>query len=108
MKRGDIILVHEPNTPASKPRPYVVVQRNSALESPAKVTACPLTSVLQGSAGQRPFIAPNDQNGLRRPSEVEIDWIYTHPIDYVGGVIGEVDMPTMTAIDLALRRWLDL
>lgn len=108
MRRGDVILIREPNSPASKARPYVVVQRNSALEASAKVTACPLTSRLRGAVGQRPFVAPTRANGLRLPSEVEVDWIYTHPIDRVGGVIGTVDAPTMNAIDVALRRWLDL
>lgn len=108
MRRGDVILVREPNTPAAKPRPYVVIQRNSALDAPVKVTGCPLTSELKGAAGQRPFVAPTDENGLRRPSEVQVDLIYTHPIDRVGGVIGHMDAPTMMAVDVALRRWLDL
>ena len=108
MKRGDVILVREPGTPAAKARPYVVVQRTSALDDPAKVTACPLTTTLRGAAGQRPFVAPTRDNGLRSPSEVQVDWIYTHPIDRIGGVIGEVDRPTLDAIDVALARWLDL
>ena len=108
MKRGDTILVREPGTPAAKARPYVVVQRTSALDNPVKVTACPLTTTLRGAAGQRPLVAPDAANGLRQPSEVQVDWVYTHPIDRVGGVIGHVDQPTMEAIDQALRRWLDL
>ena len=108
MKRGDVILVQEPNTPASRARPYVVVQRNSALDDPFKVTACPLTSWLKGEAGQRPIVVPTPENRLRVASEVEVDWIYTHPVERVGGVIGRVDQPTMTAIELALRRWLGL
>lgn len=108
MRRGDIILVREPNTPASKPRPYVVVQRDSALDDPIRVTACPLTSHLRGAEGQRPFVAPNAANGLRLPSEVQIDIIYTHPIERIDGVIGSVDPATLQTIDTALRRWLAL
>ncbi len=108
MKRGDLILVREPNTPAGKPRPYVVVQRDSALTAPDRVTGCPLTSHLRGSEGQRPFVAPTDQNGLRLPSEVQTDLIYTHPIERIGGVIGSLDPATMRAVDQALRRWLAL
>lgn len=108
MKRGDVILVREPNSPASKARPYIVVQRNSALDDPAKVTACPLTSTLRGPAGQRPLVVPTAENRLRVPSEIEVDWIYTHPIAHIGGVIGHVDKPTLDALDLALLRWLDL
>lgn len=108
MKRGDIILVREPNTPAGKARPNVVVQRDSALDAPIKVTGCPLTSRLRGSAGQRPPIVPAPEIGLRLPSEVEVDLIYTHPIERVGGAIGTLDADTMVTIDTALRRWLDL
>lgn len=85
-----------------------MVQRTSALDDPSKVTVCPLTSKLRGAAGQRPFVAPTPNNGLRLPSEVEVDWIFTHPVEYVDGVIGEVDRPTLDAVDVALRRWLDL
>lgn len=108
MKRGDIVLVREPNTPAGKPRPYVVVQRDAALDRPVKMTGCPLTSSLRGAEGQRPFVAPTPANGLRQPSEVEIDWVYTHSIDRIDGVIGRLDEQTITLVDIALRRWLAL
>lgn len=108
MKRGDVVIVRESNSPASKARPCIVIQRNSALIASDKVTVCPLTSVLKGSAGQRPFVAPTPENRLRLPSEAEIDWIYTHPIERIGGVVGTIDHPTMLQIDQALRRWLDL
>ena len=108
MKRGDVIIVRENASPASKARPCVIVQRESALAVAAKVTACPLTSELRGAVSQRPFVAPTAANGLRVPSEVEVDWIYTYPIERVGAVIGRVDAPTLEQIDIMLRRWLDL
>ena len=106
MRRGDLVLVREPNTPAGKPRPYVIVQRDSALDEPVKITGCPLTTHLRGAEGQRPFVAPTPVNGLRDPSEIEVDWIYTHPLDRVAHVIGTLDDATMNAVDEALRRWL--
>ena len=78
MKRGDLVLIREPGTPAAKPRPCVVVQRNSLIDVAAKITVCPPTSGLSGSARQRPFVAPDERNGLRVPCEVQVDWIYTH------------------------------
>jgi mRNA interferase MazF len=108
MRRGDVVLVRQPNTPAGKARPCVVVQRDSALDAPNKVTVCPLTSHVHGSAGQRPFVAPTPENGLRLPSEVEADWIYTYPIEVIGGVIGRLDKATIEKIDLSLRHWLEL
>lgn len=108
MKRGDVILIRDPGSPASKARPCVVVQRDSALATATKVTICPLTSRLRGAAGQRPFVAPSAENGLRVPSEVEVDWIFTHPRERLGTIIGRIDAATIETVEIALRRWLDL
>ena len=86
----------------------MVVQRDSALSAAQKVTVCPITSYLRGAIGQRPFVAPTTENRLRAPSEIEVDWIYTHSIDRVGTIIGKIDDATMELVDIALRRWLDL
>jgi mRNA interferase MazF len=108
LKRGDIVLVREPATPAAKPRPCVIVQRDAALENPRKVTVCSLTTQLRGPAGQRPLVVPGAESGLRLPSEVQVDWVFTHPIDCIGHVIGRLDEETRDQVDIALRRWLDL
>ena len=86
----------------------MVVQRDSALAVAGKVTVCPLTSRLRGAAGQRPFVAPTAENRLQVASEVEVDWIFTHPVERIGKVIGSLDQPTLSDVDRALRRWLDL
>jgi mRNA interferase MazF len=86
----------------------VIVQRESALAVAAKMTVCPLTSQLRGAAGQRPFVAPAPSTGLSRPSEVQVDWVYTFPREFIGECIGGVDEDTMQQIDVALRRWLQL
>jgi mRNA interferase MazF len=108
LKRGDLVLVREPASPAAKPRPCVIVQRDSAVSVAAKITVCPLTSQLRGAAGQRPSVAPTPENRLHVASEVQVDWIFTHPIERVGAVIGSLDVPTMDQVDHALRRWLGL
>ncbi len=108
MMRGDVVLVREPGSPASKARPCIVVQRSSAAAVADKLTVCPLTSQLRGAAGQRPFVAPTTENGLTRPSEVEVDRIFTHPVTSIAGRIGVLDRATLVQIDDALRRWLDL
>ena len=108
MKRGDIVTVRMAGSPAAKARPCVIVQRSSALDVAVKITVCPLTSRLRGAAGQRPLVVPTAGNGLSQPSEVEVDWIFTHPTEAIGAVIGQVDAPTLEQIDIMLRRWLDL
>ena len=108
MKRGDVIIVRFPGSPAAKARPCVIVQRQSALPTAAKITVCPLTSHLRGTVGQRPFVAPVASTGLHAPSEVAVDWIFTYPIECVGKIVGHLDDPTMESVDIGIRRWLDL
>jgi mRNA interferase MazF len=108
MKRGDIVLVRQKHTPASKPRPCLLIQNDASLEASRKIIVCPLTSKLRGVAARRPLISPAPVNGLREPSEVQVDWIFTAPRIYVGVVIGSIGEAEMHAVDEALRRWLDL
>lgn len=109
MKRGDVVLVKQPGSPASKARPCIVLQRTSTMEEGvAKITVCSLTSQIDISPLIRPVVLPTPGNGLRKPSAAQIDWIYTHPIEVIGETIGALDEDALTAIDRALRRWLDL
>lgn len=108
MNRGDVVLVREPRSPASKARPCVVVQRTGTLRKSSKITLCPVTSRLSGVEGQRPFIAPSPENGLLEPSEIQMDWVFSFRRENVGRVIGRLDDAGMRAVDTALRRWLDL
>jgi mRNA interferase MazF len=108
MKRGDIIVVRQSGTIASKARPCLVVQTDAALDSATHVTICPLTSTLRGAPLIRVPIEPDSANGLARASEIETDLIYTIGMANIGGVIGRVDMVTLRLVDEALRRWLDL
>jgi len=108
LTRGDLVLARHPNSPASKPRPCVVVQRTSTIEGSDKVTLCPLSSTLIGVAAQRPSVAPSPENGLQRHSEVEADWMFTFPKSSIGPTIGRLDDVTLRELDAALRRWLHL
>lgn len=103
-----MIVARSSGKPASKPRPWVVVQTERALIRPMKITACPMTT---GSAKQgwpRPLIRPTAMNGLQADSYVEVDWIYTFPIGDIAGQIGTISDADLTEVDEALRLWLDL
>lgn len=108
MKRGNIVVARLPGSPMSKARPFLVVQRTSTIENSTKITVCAMTSALLGGTSTRPSVTPTAENGLRAVSEIEIDWIYTVPKSNVAGVIGTLDHQTVTQVDIALRRWLDL
>ena len=47
-------------------------------------------------------------NGLRRVSQVELDWIYTFWKSDFGDVLGTLDQSEMKHVDAALKPWLDL
>jgi mRNA interferase MazF len=107
MKRGDLVLIREPRTPAARPRPFLIIQHDSTLPDAAKITACPLTTTLRSEPGLRPLVMPSQENGLLSPSEVEFDWIHTFYRSSVGPRIGRLDHSTQKAVDTALRAWLD-
>lgn len=107
MRRGDVVIVQAGGTPASKARPCVIVQRREVTAEILKVTLCPITSRL-GSPHQRPFTAPTLENGILEPSEIEVDWVFTVPVNKVKSRVGTLDVQTMHEVDHALRRWLDL
>lgn len=108
MRRGDIVLIREAQTPASKARPCVIIQRDSTLEHASKITVCALTSDLRDGTGTRPLVHPTQDNGLKVLSQIEVDWIFTHPLTFVGPRVGALDDDAMVRVDTALRRWLDL
>ncbi len=108
MKRGDLIVVQQRGTAASKARPCLVVQTDAALPAQRRVTVCPLTSSLSGAALIRVPIAPGGETGLGKPSEIEIDYIESVRADRIGKTIGRADASVMAQVDSALRRWLDL
>ena len=104
--RGDIILVSLSGDYA-KTRPALVVQNDVTLAITGSVTFCLLTSDLVDSR-LRIDVAPDDNNGLKRASQVQTDKIYTLPASKLRGPIGRVDGDTLGRIDLALALHLDL
>lgn len=108
MKRGSVVVLREPGSPASKSRPCIVVQNEASLAAATKITAVPLTSELSGVGDIRPLMAPSEMNGLRRMSEAQADWIFSFDISFLGTKIGEAEPEVMSQLDQALRRWLSL
>lgn len=84
------------------------MQRSSTLPGTSKITACPLSSTIVGDPIIRPVVTPSDQNGLRRVSQVEVDWIFTEGAERFGARMGSLEAAMLTQVDEALARWLDL
>jgi len=108
MKRGDIVIVRQSGTDASKARPCLVVQSDIVTGRSATVTVCPLTSQLGGMDMVRIAVSPSADNGLRVPSEIEIDRVQHVAATSVARVSGQAGPFTMRRVDQSLRRWLDL
>ena len=53
-------------------------------------------------------VTPNPRNGLNKASQLMTDKIFTVPITRIGAVVGVLDPDRLSALDLALRAWLDL
>jgi mRNA interferase MazF len=74
MKRGDLVTVSLPGN-YGKPRPALVIQSDLFDEHPS-VTILPITSELRETPLFRITIEPNNENGLRKRSQVMVESTY--------------------------------
>lgn len=108
MKRGDIVIAADRGEFTTKPRPYLVVQRQSTIADSSTVTVCPMTTMCVGAGPFRIAVAKSAGNGLDDDSEVEVDRIVTIRQRRVRQVVGSIEARQLTQVDAALRLWLDL
>ena len=90
-----------------KPRPILVIQNDLAMEH-GTVVACLITTELKGVGMIRLAISPTPENGLERPSEIQVDQIHTFRRSSIDRCIGALSVEQMERVDEALRRWLSL
>jgi mRNA interferase MazF len=103
-----VVTVSSPGAYSGKPRPAVVVQADRWLQAHSSVTLCPLTSTLREAPLVRIAVEPSPRNGLRQPSQLMVDKLFTVPIHAVGEVVGQLEPDRLVDLDLALRGWLEL
>ena len=72
------------------------------------MTLCPLTSTLIEAPLVRLTVQPTPGNGLRKPSQLMTDKLFTVPMAAIGEAIGVLEPAAMADLDLALRGWLEL
>jgi mRNA interferase MazF len=107
MLRGDVVIVSAQGD-YGKPRPAVVVQNNRLLNQIDSVTVCFLTSKVIPTRNLRITIEPDDINGLRERSQVQIEKMMTFNRSKVRGPVGRLSMDQMRDIDRYLMIFLDL
>lgn len=108
LRRGTVVTLAITGVYSGKPRPAVVVQADRWLQAHPSVSLCPLTSTLRDAPLVRIGVAPSDRNGLRKPSQLMVDKLFTVPIQAVGEVVGQLEPQALIELDLALRGWLEL
>jgi mRNA interferase MazF len=94
VRRGTVVLVR---LPRDKARPAVVV-RSDLLAELSYATVLPITTELRADATMRIDIEPGQENGLRAPSQVMVDWPQTIRLSEMGQAIGRLNVATMRAI----------
>ena len=53
-------------------------------------------------------VTPSPRNGLRKPSQLMVDKLFSVPIQALRAVVGQLEPQMLIELDLALRDWLDL
>ena len=104
MKRGSVVTIALSGD-YGKPRPALVVQSNYFSEHPS-VSVLPITSELRQTPLFRIDAEPDENNGLRKHSQIMVDKIQTVPAEKIGQVIGVLDEATMMEVNRALALWL--
>jgi len=66
----------------------------------------PITSELRPTPLFRIDAEPDENNGLRKHSQIMVDKIQTVPAEKIGKVIGMLDDATMIEVNRALALWL--
>lgn len=108
MNRGDVVLIAAKGDYVGKPRPAVVVQSDLFNPTHESVTVCLITPELHDAPLFRLEVKPTPTNGLKKPSQVMVDKIFSARRKNIGGKIGELDKESMRKIDEAMRLWLQI
>ena len=101
MRRGDLVTVALQGE-HGKPRPALVIQSDLFAELTSTVTVVLLTSTALDVPLIRVPVEPSESNGLRRPSYVMIDQIFSAGTRRIGRVFGHLDDADMVAVNRAL------
>jgi mRNA interferase MazF len=104
--RGDLVVVAMPDD-FGKPRPALVIQ-SDAFAMTGTVTVLLLSGTLVDAPLIRPTVQPTPQNGLMKPSQVQIDKVMSVKRDRIGAPIGRLDEDTMVAVTRSLALFLGI
>ena len=104
MRRGDLVTVAVAGD-FGKPRPALVIQ-SDRFASTGTVTVLLITSTRAEAPLIRVDIAPSQENGLRKHSQIAIDKAMSIKRERVGEPFGRLDEDTMTIVNRSLALFL--
>lgn len=107
MNRGEIWTVAGGSHYAGKPRPLAILQ-NDRFSGSESVTGCPLTTVNIDGRLFRVPVFPDERNGLRSPSWLMADKLFTIPRKNLGARVGHLDNATLAELSRAVIIFLHL
>lgn len=90
-----------------KPRPALVIQADQYSEH-TSITILPVTTTLVDAPLLRVPVQPDENNGLRQPSQVMVDKTMTVRRDKVGRNIGSIDAETLLETERCLAVFLGI
>lgn len=106
--RSSVVIVVAKGAYTGKPRPAVVVQSDLFNAAHASITICPITSDCVDAPLFRITLPPGARTGLTTASQVMVDKVVSVTRAAVVRAIGGCDPDQLSAIDDALRVWLEL
>lgn len=107
MRRGDIVTVALQGD-LGKPRPALIVETDT-LSKTDHVLVCPGTShLIDNSPNRRLLALPDETNGLRQPTQFQIDKTTPARRDRCSAVIGRLGEDDMAEISARLMVLLGL
>ena len=106
MKRGDLVTVALPGS-YGKPRPALVVQSEGLFAVDSVLVAIISSHQIDAPLYRLP-LAPSSKNGLREPSDVLAEKLFTIPRVKIGPIIGHASDEEMLALNRMLAFVLGL
>ena len=106
MRRGDIVTVAMAGV-FGKPRPALVVQADP-FDQTGTITVLLISGTLVAAPLIRLPVQPTPENGLLKPSQIQIDKAMSVQRHRVGSVIGRLDDASMLAVTRSLALFLGI
>lgn len=105
MKRGDIYTAATGHGFGGKPRPVLVLQADAFCDL-SKIIVALIGSPVEAAEGIRVRVAPDEDNGLLAPSDVQVDTILPVRTGNFGRHVGTLSNADMRNVERALLVFL--